>query len=112
MVGGDGGGGLDVTLRRSRPCVTACEGCVCVCVCGPAGCGEGEWQMFGVFLEAVTQERGLPVCPLMGHMAGQCRLCALCAPKRIMSHILQQYAAQSLCSRDLSASHSWLICYI
>lgn len=60
--------GLYLTARRSWPCVLSCEGymCVCVSVC------VGGWQMFGVFLEAVTPEPDLPMCPLMGHMEGHC----------------------------------------
>ena len=74
------GGFLYVTLRRSRPCVNACEGYVCV---------WRGWQMFQcVFLEAVTQEHGLPMRPLMGHMAGHCRHSALCEYSTIMSHIM------------------------
>lgn len=62
------------------------------------------WQMLRTFLEAVTQERGLSVCPLIGHMAGHCGHSALCVSTTIMSHILLQYV-------DSTASAA-VICFI
>lgn len=58
MVGGHGGG-LYVTLRWSWPCVMHVK---VACVI-PQASWRG-WQMLGVFLEAVTQEQGLPISVL------------------------------------------------
>lgn len=63
--------------------------------------------MLGVFLEAVTQERDLPMCPLMGHTAGHCSHSVLCECRTIMSHILEQYidftASAAVISRIFTA---------
>lgn len=49
------------------------------CVWSPLAAWRG-WQMLGAFLEAVSQEQGLLMCPLMGHMAGHCRRCVHLLP--------------------------------
>lgn len=81
---GGGGAGHAWCMWRLRVCVI------------PQAAWRG-WQMLGAFLEAVTQEQGLPVCPLMGHMAGHCRHCVHLLPSchtscsnMLTSQLLQQ----------------------
>lgn len=72
MVGGDGGFVCDTEVE---PCVMHVK--VACVILQAAWRG---WQMLGAFLEAVSQERGLPMRPMMGHMAGHCRHCVHLLP--------------------------------
>lgn len=76
LVGGDSGGSLHVTLVMRGGYMR--------------GAAWKRWQMLSSFLEAVTLEEGLSMCPLMGHMVGHCRAWAQSVYKPIILHITHQ----------------------
>lgn len=67
--------------------------------------------MFSVLLEAMTQEQGLPMCPLIGHMAHHCWPSALCVYHHVTLQPLQQLfvSFSLLASENVSQKKSWII---